>query len=647
MLWTIILIVVSVYLLIKVSELSKRIETLESTVGRDLGGVVSTDAALLARETTYVKSADVNIGASVAPSPAPAPSYAPVVVESGEEKSARWLGWVGVIMLLLGVSFFLKYAFDNGYIGPMGQVAIGVIAGIVSIGIGQKLREKYLNYSDILLGAGVGILYFSIYAGFAFYDPVVISQPVAFMLMILVTALSMVIAIAGNTMGIAIIGVVGGFMTPMLLSTGENHEVTLSLYLLMLNVGVLGVSWFTKWVKLNYLTFIGTVMVFGGWMGSFYWRDPEGQLALTFFFLTMFFLVFLANSILHHLTRKEASTSGDLILICLNAMGYMGVCYSILEPKHHDVLGFLALVLAALYLVISYVAYAAEKRDRTLNLTLPGIAVVFLSIAIPLQLTEYWISIAWLIESIVLVYVGLMLKEKPIQAFGFIVLLLGMMSMLDDVAKIRNVGLSDISSGLPGLTPVMNMGFFLLLLGVAVFYALAWLYGKNEATPSDRKKIISVFLVLANLLTVYLVTTEVSFKYIADIARVEQRAYADAAKEAQYGGVYVESNVNYEQLSARRSTIESLQSRSSMVITVLWALYATLLLVIGFMRRMRVLRLFGLIFFFVTACRVFIYVWEQGALYRIFSTIAVGVIALSAAFLYAKYKDRIKEVIYD
>ncbi|KKR20565.1 MAG: hypothetical protein UT50_C0016G0014, partial [Candidatus Moranbacteria bacterium GW2011_GWA2_39_41] len=68
---------------------------------------------------------------------------------------------------------------------------------------------------------------------------------------------------------------------------------------------------------------------------------------------------------------------------------------------------------------------------------------------------------------------------------------------------------------------------------------------------------------------------------------------------------------------------------------------------IGFMRRMRVLRLFGLIFFFVTACRVFIYVWEQGPLYRIFSTIAVGVIALSAAFLYAKYKDRIKEVIYD
>ena len=305
--------------------------------------------------------------------------------------------------------------------------------------------------------------------------------------------------------------------------------------------------------------------------------------------------------------------------------------------------GFFALVLAALYLIISYVAYAAEKRDRTLNLTLPGIAVVFLSIAIPLQLTEYWISIAWLAESLVLVYVGLLLKEKPIQVFGYIVLVLGMLSMLGEVAKIRNVSFSDITSA---LTPVMNMGFFLLLLGVAVFYVLAWFYGKNEATMSDRKKIIAVFLVLANLLTIYAFTTEVAQKYFQDIAQVQHQAQLDISKEAQYGGQNTGGYVNYGN-NATSLQVDVLQNRSSTVTTVLWALYATLLLVIGFMRRMRVLRLFGLIFFFVTACRVFIYVWEQGPLYRIFSTIAVGVIALSAAFLYAKYKDRIKEVIYD
>jgi uncharacterized membrane protein len=121
----------------------------------------------------------------------------------------------------------------------------------------------------------------------------------------------MVIAVAGGTINIAALGVFGGFLTPMMLSTGENHLVTLSLYMIVLNLGVLGVSWFTKWTKLNYLAFLGTLVLFGGWMGNFYWQDPDGQLALTFFFLTVFFILFLVNSILHHLTRKEASTSGD------------------------------------------------------------------------------------------------------------------------------------------------------------------------------------------------------------------------------------------------------------------------------------------------------------------------------------------------
>ncbi len=644
-----IIIAAFVYLWVRVSRLVARVDTLESLSRGGAMGAPSNDAVLAARMSAYVANVDVGTASSLAAAPAPAPMYVPVVVETQEEVSARWLGWVGAIMLLLGVSFFLKYAFDNELIGPTGQVAMGIIAGIACIVVGQKLREKYLNYSDLLLGAGIGILYFSIYAGFAFYSPAVISQPIAFALMILVTTLAMVIAVSGNTMGLAVIGVIGGFMTPMLISTGENHLVTLSLYMLVLNIGVLGVSWFTKWTKLNYLTFFGTIILFGGWMESFYWRDPDGQLAMTFFFLTLFFLVFLVNSIMHHFVRKEASTSGDLILLALNAMGYFSACYGILEPKHHDVLGFFALVLAVLYLVFSYLAYAREEHDRTLNLTFPGIAVVFLSIAIPLQLTGYWISIAWLVESLVLVYVGLMIKEKIIQVFGWVVLLLGMVSMIGEVEKIRNIAMSAISRAASSgeLTPIMNMGFFLILLGVVVFYVLAWLYAKNDDSGVEWKKIVSVFVVLANLLTIYALTTEISHKYSQDIARIQQESRVEATKTAQYQG-QVRSEYpdyyNYGQFDTNQTN--DLRSKSSAVTTIVWALYSTLLIIIGFVRRLRVLRLFGLIFFFITAIRVFIYVWELGDLARIFSTIIFGVIALGAAFLYAKYKHRLKEVIY-
>jgi uncharacterized membrane protein len=282
-----------------------------------------------------------------------------------------------------------------------------------------------------------------------------------------------------------------------------------------------------------------------------------------------------------------------------------------------------------------------------MNLTLPGIAVVFLSIAIPLQLSDYWISIAWLVESLVLVYVGLMIKEKPIQVFGWIVLFLGMVSMLSEVAKIRNIGMSGISAtpSLDGLMPIMNMGFFLLLLGVLTFYALAKLYAKWQQPESEWKRIVVIFVILANMLTIYMITTEVTQKFDQDIARAQHAASVLSQKSAQYNGMepYAYQNIMYD--GGIDTTV--LRNKSNTTVSVLWALYAIVLLLIGFLRRLRMVRLFGLIFFFVTACKVFIEVWALGQIYRIISTIAFGVIALGAAFLYAKYKDRLKEIIYD
>ena len=93
--------------------------------------------------------------------------------------------------------------------------------------------------------------------------------------------------------------------------------------------------------------------------------------------------------------------------------------------------------------------------------------------------------------------------------------------------------------------------------------------------------------------------------------------------------------------------ISSLRSSQNTAITIFWAFYATLLLVIGFMRRIRAIRLFGLAFFFVTAIKVFMDMYSYGEIYRIISFIVFGIIAVSSSFLYAKYKHRIKEIIYD
>ncbi len=619
-------------------DLEKRITLLES---RGVGA--ATSFASTAAPAPTPLNAQVLSQVSPMPAPAPVPAYASEEKESGEESGARWLGWIGAIMLLLGVGFFLKYAFDH-WIDPMGQVAVGILGGLVLVILGQKLSEKYAKYAATLTGAGIGILYFAIYAGFAFYNPVVIAQPVAFALMIMVTALAMVLAVASGTINLAVIGVLGGFLTPVMLSTGENHLVTLSLYMIVLNLGTIGIAWFKKWTQLNYLAFVGTILLFGGWMERHY---TEAQLGVTFAFLSVFFLIFLANSVVHHFSRKETSTPSDLLLLCLNAIGYFGVCYGILKPQHNEYLGFFALLLAIVYLTIAYLAYSGNKHDRTLNLTLPGIAVVFLSIAIPLQLTGYWISIAWLIEALILVYVGLVVRERTIQVFGWIVLLLGLISLTDEVMGIRNGGY--FQHAMPDLAVVMNIAFFLLILGVAVLYAIAYLYRIYQHPEGDWKKIVAVFVVLANLLTIYALTSEIDQYYNQKI-RILERTTQDAYQQQQrisgdridpyaYNNGYAYGN-NYDETRA-------LRNKNNTAVSVLWALYAVLLIVIGFARRIRLLRLFGLIFFFITACKVLVEVWAFGQIYKIISTIVFGVIAMSAAFLYAKYKHRLKEIIYD
>jgi hypothetical protein len=154
-----------------------------------------------------------------APRPAPhapvdteSPSVPPKPEESSEERSARWLGWIGAIAVLGGVAFFLKYAFDNRWIEETGRVALGILAGLSMVGIGHYLRtksEKYLRYSDVVIGGGIGVLYLSIYASFGFYH--LVPQGTAFLLMALVTVFGLVLSITGNSRMLAILAIAGGF----------------------------------------------------------------------------------------------------------------------------------------------------------------------------------------------------------------------------------------------------------------------------------------------------------------------------------------------------------------------------------------------------------------------------------------------------
>lgn len=740
--------------------------------------------------------------ATVAASPAPVPPseyHAAATAEekeSHEEQTARWLGRIGAVAILAGVAFFLKYAFDNKWIDELGRVALGIIGGLTMIGIGHYLRakhEKYLRYSDILIGGGIGILYLSLYGAFAFYH--LIAQSTAFLLMALVTALGLVLSVTGNSRGLALLSIVGGFLTPVLLSTGTNQLVALSVYMLILDLGVMGIALAKKWGALNWVSFIGTVLLFWGWINQFYTLQ---QFKETFLFVSLFFLVFLVTSVLHHLVRRESTTWSDLVLLVANASGYFGVSVWLLEAQYADYEGFFTLLLALLYLALAYVSYTVYRADRTLNLFLPGIAIVFLTLAIPLQFSGYYVTLLWFAESVALVAIGLYVREKIIQIFGWIVLLLGMLSMGDDVTRARRCGNSTgfriFADKTCDITPFLNMGFFIMSAGILTFSTMAVLYKRfrdalaesrqvmffalvaaimtaigafvselslehryfiplawevgallllvtglvarmrpieilswfalaiggmmllrvlpdirdgipmgggpssgllveafinlgffllvfsvlavaafgvvysrfkeNFSSHETYRKVLATVLVFANLLTIGALTSEIAFKYDQDIRWADMEREKEIREFNRYTGGTPQDfwNPGYPNMilavpgAADNRQVKEIDERwtqrvaearnsKNTAITIFWTLYATLLIAIGFTRRIKALRIFGLVFFFVIAAKVFLDVWALGQFYRIVSSVVFGTIALLASFLYAKYKERIKSAV--
>ncbi|PYX41894.1 MAG: hypothetical protein DMG81_02660 [Acidobacteria bacterium] len=197
---------------------------------------------------------------------------------------SHWLNRIGIAAVLIGVSYFLKYAFDNNWIGPAGRVAIGLLAGVAVIVWSESFRKHgYQLFSYSLKGVGIGALYLSLWAAFHVYA--LIPSGVAFAAMLAVTASTAALAIAQNAEILAALALTGGFSTPLLLSTGQNHELQLFSYLALLDVATIAMVARKPWRRLLVLSYVGTLLLYIGWYFEFYTRD---QLNPTVAFATLF-----------------------------------------------------------------------------------------------------------------------------------------------------------------------------------------------------------------------------------------------------------------------------------------------------------------------------------------------------------------------
>ena len=351
----------------------------------------------------------------------------PSLLERGLEKAKLWITRgnvpvkIGMIVTFIGASFLLKYAIDKELVVfPLEFRLLAVAAaGLALIIIGWRLREKMRVYALSLQGGGIGILFLTIFAAFRLWQ--LLPATLTFVLLVVLTFLTGALAVLQNSRILALFGIVGGFLAPVLTSTGQGSHVALFSYYLVLNGAILGISWFRAWRELNLAGFIFTFVI-GSYWGHQYYK-PE-LMASTMPFLVLHFLFYQAIAVLFALRQppeRIGIVDGTLvfgtpvIVFALQAALVQGTEYG---------LAISAAVAAVFYALLGVWLFRSKGAYlRLLTESFIALAVAFGTIAIPLALDARWTAAAWALEGAALVWVGVRQAQQLPKFAGALLIL--------------------------------------------------------------------------------------------------------------------------------------------------------------------------------------------------------------------------------
>jgi len=334
---------------------------------------------------------------------------------------------IGIGILILGVGIGLKYSIDHNLISPLLRLILGYILGIGLLGIGIKLKEKYNQFSTVLVSGSMAVNYLITYVGYSFYG--LIPQGIAFGLLFALTIFTVLTAIKYNQSIIAHIGFVSAYAIPFLISTGSHNYAAFFAYIALINAGILAVSYFKNWKSLNIVSFIFTWVSFVIWLLFNPTREHVvlGMISSTIFFLE-FYIIFLLSKIANKIPFKPK----DTLPIITNTTIYFLSGFSILDDvDYDDFLGLFSIFVGCLHFIAALIIKHYSTSNQLFYLPL-GLVFVFITIAIPIQLDGNPVVLLWISEAIVLFYIARKKSIEFYEFFAFPILILGVGTNLND-----------------------------------------------------------------------------------------------------------------------------------------------------------------------------------------------------------------------
>lgn len=336
---------------------------------------------------------------------------------------------IGVITLVLGIGFFVKYAIDQDWINEIGRVGIGLFTGALIIGIAHRYRKDFHVFSSILVGGGIAVFYITITLAFREYE--LFTQTVAFILLIIVTIFSVVLSLLYDRKELAIFSLLGAYASPLMVSTGAGNYIVLFTYLLIVNVGMLCISFVKKWRIIGVIAYIMNLCFFWGWL----FNSFEEQYFGAMLFASLFFLQFYLLAIIDHHKYKNKITSFQIILILTNNLSLFLAYIYITEYNWSELRGVLTIAIALVNAVILLLLYRKSSIDRNLLYLIIGVVLTFVSLSIPMQLDGYSITMFWAVEMVVLLWIWQRSKIEVFRLGFLVIILLVLISYMIDISK--------------------------------------------------------------------------------------------------------------------------------------------------------------------------------------------------------------------
>lgn len=508
--------------------------------------------------------------------------------ESWEYAAAtHWLLRVGIIIVLAGVAFFLRYSIEKGLMGPLGRVILSLAAGAALIALGVRmLFKKYHLLGQGLSGAGFVMLYFAFYAAAMMYR--LMPQPAAFGLMACVTIAAGVLAVLYQSLGIALLGVVGGYATPLMIGSTNAAPCFFYAYVMLLGIGVLGISMVRRWPLLNGLGMLAAY----GLAFLFCWRHRAAdQLFNDLIFTSGVHLLYLLSVVALHLRTRLRTGVFEWAALAFNASIYWCWAFLLFKPVYgREGAGLVALAVAAVYVALVYACLRRAVMDRAVISLFAAFAAVFLAMSPVFMLTADWLTFAWCLQALAMVFVA----RRTGQAFlGKAALVLFVLACLRGVFV-------DLERMYDTTRPWLLKGFeFWKAAGLRVL-----LFGVLPATLAAAWRLTRAWrhagkvLALTLLQVLLLLTFE---------ARLVARVYADGFR----GGA----------------------------VTLVWTLFAFALLCVGIRLRGKWLRWCGLALFALAVTKLLVSDLDAlASLYRIIAFVSTGILLVLGSFVYLKYK---------